>query len=384
MAVTGKSVFPERVDHIYCLWVAGDSGAPGETYIGQSVTPGRALKHFHSHNSLLAGALHSGREWAITFQSLPVPNVEDLNILESAAIDVISDDHRLKSLNHSLGTSADKPRKFDPETQTVPKTSILMGWKVPDNGEPTLRKVKIAGKKPDLDEDLSWWATPPFSEKKNLKAARKALRALRDSANTTTADAASGVSIGKPYFTFITELTPELEAPETTAERLPGAGKTCTVEELWNALGGSFIYVQVNDETFDDCEDRRGLSPGLDLATLEQRVFKYWDKGSSSTTPGRTLRHLADPLSREELPDEARPTWLVGAASGSAMILCIWKLGDEEDEDWIDPATDKVIFPAEEPAGWDLLKHLMGVRISEDLVLRRKAVKWLDTPQLDD
>lgn len=48
-----QPVFPERVDHVYCISIDPSECEREVVYIGQSVTPGRALKHFKSHNSKL-------------------------------------------------------------------------------------------------------------------------------------------------------------------------------------------------------------------------------------------------------------------------------------------------------------------------------------------
>lgn len=363
-------VFPRRVDHIYCVSIEGSDSEPDHVYIGQSVTPGRALKHFKSHNGRLLNRLMGSDPWRISYQHLSVPSAEDINIFECLAIDIVSSDYRFNSLNGVPGTQVFRPRSFYPEQHFPVKNGVYVLWEKVDDRYRALDITANAPIAPPVSEDgrpQRWWVTPTLNPE-NLAAVVEGIQSLLDTVRTDRA-----VHFPHNYFQYLEDMGLE------SAHSLPASGEIVGLGELYEQLGGAFIYVQINDKVFEeDGNLRSGLQPGLDHAVLKDRIEKYWDKGSSSMTSKRTLSRLLNYLDRATLPDSAVPKYLVGAVSGTKLILGVWQLSIDATEPWLDEQTGKVVLPISGAANKGILTRLIGARIEESLQMNGKGVKWID------
>lgn len=364
-----QPVFPGRVDHVYCISIDPSESEREVVYIGQSVTPGRALKHFKSHNSKLQQRLAGHEAWRISFQNLEVASAEDTNIFESLAIDLVKHDGRFNSVNGLEGSTVFRPRAFYPQHNLPVKNGIYVRWEWIDGVNRALEVTDIAPSTDPAEPGVyqRWWVTPSLRSK-NLHPVLEGIRALIKSVEDQGA-----VRFQNPYFQYLADMG--LDAMDS----LPAAGRGVTLQELYKDLSGSFVYVQINDKVFEDVGDTRtGLQPGLGHDALKDRVEKFWDKSSSSLTSGRTLSRLLTPEDRALLADSERPRFLVGAVSGTKIILGIWKLDIASTESWLDPGQGKVVFPITDPASKDLLATYVGARIGDHLDMNSKAVKWID------
>lgn len=333
------------------------------------MTPGRALKHFKSHNTKLQQRLAGHEAWRISFQNLEVASAEDTNIFESLAIDLVKHDGRFNSVNGLEGSTVFRPRAFYPQHNLPVKNGIYVRWEWIDGVNRALEVTDIAPSTDPAEPGVyqRWWVTPSLRSK-NLHPVLEGIRALIKSVEDQGA-----VRFQNPYFQYLADMG--LDAMDS----LPAAGRGVTLQELYKDLSGSFVYVQINDKVFEDVGDTRtGLQPGLGHDALKDRVEKFWDKSSSSLTSGRTLSRSLTPEDRALLADSERPRFLVGAVSGTKIILGIWKLDIASTESWLDPGQGKVVFPITDPASKDLLATYVGARIGDHLDMNSKAVKWID------
>ncbi|MBM7769107.1 hypothetical protein [Glutamicibacter nicotianae] len=363
------SVFPERVDHIYCVSIDATETEPDNVYIGQSVTPGRALKHFKSHNGRLQQRLAHTSSWTISFQSLARASAEDLNIFESLAIDIISHDHRFNSLNGSLGAQIFRPRSFYPEENLPVKNGVYVLWEY-SNGHNQVVEVTDLAPVHDPSTDTQrkrWWVTPSLHPE-NIESVVEGIESLLQTVATN-----ESVTLQSPYFQYLGEMGLQ------PSYRLPASGGMVELGDLYEELKGSFIYVQINDQVFEQPGNiRGGLKPGLDHNVLQDRLEKFWHKGSSSQSGTRTISKLLTYQDRVTLPEHSIPRYLVGVVSGSRVVLGIWNLDALSSNSWLDDETGKVIFPIQAAADPRLLNKFVGARIGSKLSLNSKAVKWID------
>lgn len=368
--ISKAPVFPKRIDHIYCVSVGGSDTNPAMVYIGQSVSPGRALKHFRSHNNKLQQRLAGESPWQISFQGLNSASVEDLCILECLAIDVVMDDYRFSSANGSRGATVFHPKRFYPTTNIDVANAIYVLWERSKHG---YKVLFVTDEAPTCDPDQSkdeqfWMVTPPLTQSENVATVLEAIRSL-----ITSCKHGEIPHLANPYFQYLEDIGLQ------KSPKLPAAGKSVTLTDLFEDLAGSFMYVQINDKCFDDFEIARpGIEPGLQYSALTDRIEKYWDKRSTSNTPGRTLGSLANPAIRKFLQEAEKPKYIVGAISGTKIVLAIWKLDEDSERSWFQEDKGKVVFPLAGLASQPLLEKYTGAKIASDLELYSKAVKWID------